>query len=233
MVCKALDHKLIRISKERTKKVGVRSINDIINNTPNLTFAEKIAYIRHHYTYYEGNYPMFHHKNGKPNEVKAELNNLIVDVLNKKVQPDVLSVFNKRILEWRKENNIANENIVDSYIPVVNKPTPAWKLSVETVESAKPYICIIDKYLKSSFNDLTDKEEETISYKEIKKKALDWVYNLSEEELDNLIASNRILTDIKDKLLKARNYEYSLIKEKMRQYAKDLGYLNSDRACAE
>lgn len=233
MVCKALDHKLIRVSKERTKKVGVRSINDIINNTPNLTFAEKIAYIRHHYTYYEGNYPMFHHKNGKPNEIKAELNKLIVDVLNKKVQPNVLSAFNKRILEWHKENNVTNENVTESSIRAVNKPTPAWKLSVEATESAKPYICIIDKYLNSSFNDLTDKEEETISYKAIKKKALDWVYTLSEEELDNLISSDRILTDIKDKLLKARNYEYSLIEEKMRQYAKDLGYLNSDQTCAE
>ena len=49
------------------KKQGVRSIQDIIS-TDKMSFPNKVAYIRHHYVYYEGNYDLFHDENGKPTE---------------------------------------------------------------------------------------------------------------------------------------------------------------------
>ena len=91
------DKAYLKMSKAKTMKLGRRSINDIIK-TEKLTFPEKIDYIRHHYTYYEGNAHLF------DNEYEYRrkwLNKLIEGVINRKYMPSVLKNFNKVILKWR------------------------------------------------------------------------------------------------------------------------------------
>lgn len=89
----------LKMSKDKTIKIGRRSINDIIK-TEKLTFPEKIDYIRHHYTYYEGNAHLF---DGEYEYRRKWLNKLIESVINRKHTASVLKKFNKVILKWRND----------------------------------------------------------------------------------------------------------------------------------
>ena len=103
-VCK--DKSKLKMSKEKTLKLGRRSINDIIK-TDKLTFPEKIDYIRHHYTYYEGNADLF------DNEYEYRriwLNKLIESIINRKNDASALTRFNKVIMKWRKDPNYQPTN---------------------------------------------------------------------------------------------------------------------------
>lgn len=93
-----------RASKAKTKKIGRRSISDIINDKPiPLSFDEKVNYIRHRFTYYEGNYELFNDSKGKPNKRKELLNRVISEVVLKNRDPSLLTKMNKKILIWRKD----------------------------------------------------------------------------------------------------------------------------------
>lgn len=93
-----------RASKAKTKKIGRRSISDIINDKPiPLSFDEKVNFIRHRFTWYEGNYDLFNDDKGKPNKRKELLNRVISEVVLKKRDPSLLTKMNKKILIWRKD----------------------------------------------------------------------------------------------------------------------------------
>lgn len=114
------DYKQLRASVRRTTKIGKRSIHDVITKSFDLSFSEKIDYIRHHFTYYEGNYDLFHDEKGKANRKKTLLNHIIVSVLLRKKDPSVLTEFNKKILKWRKlkkkeEIKTLEKNIIKDY----------------------------------------------------------------------------------------------------------------------
>lgn len=93
-----------RASKAKTKKIGKRSISDILNDKPiPLSFDEKVNFIRHRFTWYEGNYDLFNDDKGKPNKRKQLLNRVISEVVLKNRDPSLLTKMNKKILIWRKD----------------------------------------------------------------------------------------------------------------------------------
>ena len=93
-----------RASKAKTKKIGRRSISDILNDRPiALSFDEKVNFIRHRFTWYEGNYDLFNDDKGKPNKRKQLLNRVISEVVLKNRDPSLLTKMNKKILIWRKD----------------------------------------------------------------------------------------------------------------------------------
>lgn len=93
-----------RASKAKTKKIGIRSISDILKDKPiALSFDEKVNFIRHRFTWYEGNYDLFNDDKGKPNKRKQLLNRVISEVVLKNRDPSLLTKMNKKILIWRKD----------------------------------------------------------------------------------------------------------------------------------
>ena len=86
-----------RASKAKTKKIGRRSISDILNDKPiALSFDEKVNFIRHRFTWYEGNYDLFNDDKGKPNKRKQLLNRVISEVVLKNRDPSLLTKMNKK-----------------------------------------------------------------------------------------------------------------------------------------
>ena len=86
-----------RASKAKTKKIGKRSISDILNDKPiPLSFDEKVNFIRHRFTWYEGNYDLFNDDKGKPNKRKQLLNRVISEVVLKNRDPSLLTKMNKK-----------------------------------------------------------------------------------------------------------------------------------------
>lgn len=93
-----------KASKAKTKRIGRRSISDILNDKPiPLSFDEKVNFIRHRFTWYEGNYDLFNDDKGKPNKRKQLLNRVISEVVLKNRDPSLLTKMNKKILIWRKD----------------------------------------------------------------------------------------------------------------------------------
>jgi len=95
-------YKYAQKSRNRNRVIGQRSIHDIISRR-DMSYGTKLNYIRHHYTYYDGNHQFFHNANGKPNASKHILNEAIKEVIHGRVDPSVLGEINKLIMEWRKE----------------------------------------------------------------------------------------------------------------------------------
>lgn len=173
-------YKSVKISKEKNKKIGIRSIHDIIHNTPELKFSQKVDYIRHFYTYYDGNTELFYLDDKKtPNSKRFALNQLIIDVINGRKDPKELKVFNKKILEWKKgldEVKALRQREILTNIPVSTYfDLPTWKKEVtNNQDTSYRYIVLIERFLKSKANHLTEKEQQTISYKSLKKLAVRW-----------------------------------------------------------
>lgn len=90
------NRKALRKSKNKVKRIGIKSIHDIIYNTPQMSFLNKLNYIRHHYTYYDGNQEVFFKDDGKPTYYRYELNKLIGAVINRQVDPSMLKEYNKK-----------------------------------------------------------------------------------------------------------------------------------------
>lgn len=104
MTISSVKYAASKASKLKTKKIGRRSICDIINDRPiQLDFEEKVNYIRHKFTYYEGNYDLFNDERGKPNKRKELLNRVIGEVVLKHKDPSILKRLNKKIVIWRKD----------------------------------------------------------------------------------------------------------------------------------
>lgn len=164
----------IKISKEKTKKIGVRSISDIINNTTNLTFKEKVDYIRHHYTYYNGNYMFFHTADGKPNSKKYKLNYLISQILRGQKDPSELKKFNSLILKWHKEYKKQRNQLKNNLLEKVSLPKDeniSWR---QYYQNSFYKDNLIESYLQANKDIIKPEILEKISYKDLKHIATKW-----------------------------------------------------------
>lgn len=223
----------LKKSKEKNKKIGTRSIHDIIYNTAELTFKQKVDYIRHHYVYYQGNYEYFHTQNGSPNAKKFKLNKLIAQIIKGEKNASELKEINSQILQWRKERNDELEKLnrksLDS-IPLPNIPTikttivenmPYWKKQLGKNEN--PYVTLIEEFLQSEANDLGKNTLESISYQDLKKLAMDW----KKHDLKNAEESyaNKLNQIVLNRLKREEEKEEKRVYRLMKEYAKDLGYV--------
>ena len=105
------ESKALKESKRRTKRIGRCSINDIINDKKGLSRREKIDFIRHRYSYYDGNYDVFFDEKNKPLQLREQLNLIIEGIVDKKILPEVLSHFNKYI-QFLRKSKTEDENIL-------------------------------------------------------------------------------------------------------------------------
>ena len=80
------------------QKLGRRSIYDIIKDD-NMYINEKVSYIRHHYTYYDGCEEVFF-TFGRANSNRYLLNDIIYKVITGQFLPTILKIINKTIQHW-------------------------------------------------------------------------------------------------------------------------------------
>ena len=208
MVIKCDKSKVIKRSKERTARIGKTSIYNIIYNHNELSFTEKVNYIRHHYTHYEGNYEFFHYPNGKPNRLKFELNELIQNVVSKKVDPKELKVFNKRVDAWRKEKRRLEKEKRKKLLDELNKShLEVRPISLTTINlwlskkgptsvSNCDDIDLVKAYLISKDCEIKDGQLFNYKYKQIKGMAKAWLQtskNIPEELIKKIQEENELL----------------------------------------
>ena len=185
------NHKITNRGKATTKRIGIRSIYDIINQ--HATDDWKINYIRHRYVYYDGNYDLFHDEDGNPTETKKMLDDIILGIIKGDLDPSELSIINKEILELRKqkdeEEQLKKEQELDEYIeeqqiekenlqPIQKALTPEPELAAykQGITNAEVYFEIIDEYLASLPEDERARAS-AWSYRDLKKVAKWWKKN--------------------------------------------------------
>ena len=189
------NHRFTNRGKATTKRIGIRSIYDIINNT-NATDDWKINYIRHRYVYYDGNYDLFHDADGNPTETKKMLDDVIEGIIRGNLDPSELSIINKQILELRKqkkeEEELRKDHELEEYLEEQQIEEQESQKVVESVNDIRPtnenaaykkgitgaeaYFEIIDMYLDSLSPEDRQKAE-TWSYKDLKRVAKWWLKN--------------------------------------------------------
>lgn len=188
MTIKRYDRRILRGLKRKTLHFGKRSIYDIIKD-PFLDFGDKLDYIRHHYVYYEGNYEYFHDSNGKSNENKEKLNNLICSIIDKEADPSELKIWNKRIMEWRKnkltlEKQRQNE-ILENFNKRVCKHNYELKVNNWFIKRLDSYdynkLVLIRNYLLANEDYYKDKELENFKYKTLKNFSNNWKNRLQKD----------------------------------------------------
>lgn len=169
--------KYTKLSKEKNKKIGKKNIYDIINNTPELNLKQKVDYIRHHYAYYDGNYDYFYLPNGIPTSRLHKLNVLIYNIITKKVNPSKLTIFNEKVMLWRKNRNERLEcakKFKESIKDDLNN-LPTWKK--ELANKTMIYEATLNRinaFLNSAENKLSKKEIDTISYQRLNSISKKW-----------------------------------------------------------
>ena len=89
----------------KCQKIGRRSIYDIIKDN-RMCIEEKIAYIRHHYTYYDGNEDVFF-SCGRANSNRYLLNEIIYRVVIGQFLPTILKIINNAIRHWATQGKNA------------------------------------------------------------------------------------------------------------------------------
>lgn len=196
MTLKRSDWKGLRISKNRIMKYGRRSIYDIIKDKE-LDFSDKIDYIRHHYVYYDGNYEYFHDEQGKSNEEKMKLNQLISLIIQRLADPSELKIINRQVMEWRREKKLAEKQALSEELAKINSialKTP-YEMKVNTWfnnwVSMYDYtkLVVIREYLLAH-NEIYENEIlDNYKYKELKSKAFTWK-NQQQQSLHNLESNN-------------------------------------------
>lgn len=171
----------LMMSKQKTKMLGRRSIYDIIKNCQKLSFDEKVSYIRHAYTYYEGNEDLFFDERKRPLPFRKELNDAIISVIQLKQPANILNSFNKKILELRKEKLKTLK--ITSFLTKAktrrdclgeNRDKPQWLKDILRINgSANKYIPIIRDYVKEveESSDLYWNDLFRLSYKQMKYQA--------------------------------------------------------------
>lgn len=219
MINNGKDRKSLRASIRRTSKIGKRSIYDIITKNFDLSFSEKVDYIRHNFTYYNGNENLFFDEKGHPNKRRNLLNKIIVQVLRHQCNASVLSKFNKKILLWKKEysQNVEKVEIkqVEAYCSsqtyLLSKYANAQWLQTLKNNGDNP---TIQEYSKKILDNLKELEEHfgaeffnTIRYKELKK-------YINKKE-------NRIETSKTIKKLTPEEEEQKRVERLMRRYDAD------------
>ena len=163
-----------RASKAKTKKIGRRSISDILNDRPiALSFDEKVNFIRHRFTWYEGNYDLFNDDKGKPNKRKQLLNRVISEVVLKNRDPSVLTKMNKKILIWRKDKleKLKRLRTKEQIKKALDYKNHDWYIKTiinsNSVETEKWKDTIIT-FIKSPENNLDPEILQHIKYKRLK-----------------------------------------------------------------
>ena len=169
-----------RASKLKTKKIGRRSICDIINDKPiQLNFEEKVNYIRHKFTYYEGNYDLFNDENGKPNKRKQLLNRVIAEVVLKHRDPSLLTKMNKKILIWRKDRleKIKKLQTEEEIKKILDYRNHDWYIRMMLNDNpiSERWKRTIIEFIKSPENNLNPDLLQHITYKRIKKIGSMWL----------------------------------------------------------
>jgi len=86
------------LSIVKCQKLGRRSIYDIIK-IDNMDNNEKVSYIRHHYTYYDGCEEAFF-TFGRANSNRYLLNEIIYRIVIGQLLPTILKIINKGIQCW-------------------------------------------------------------------------------------------------------------------------------------
>lgn len=223
MKSKTRSVRTLRISKDRTKKIGARSIHDIIHNVKGFSFVEKVNYIRHHFTYYDGNYMIFNNENGQPNSKKYKLNKLIGDIINGKEDASALKEFNKQILEWRKEYDVKvyekteeeeRKEAIDNFIR-----------KIKTTIANNPYVDRIENFIKSPENNLETSIIRDLTYNQAKTLSSYWEKVKSRDY--NALFKGIQKGFVRD-VLTEEQLEQKRAERLMRQYALDLGYLRDE-----
>jgi len=189
MTIKHYDYKILRGVKRKTLHFGRRSIYDIIKDS-RLDFGDKVDYIRHHYVYYEGNYEYFHDSNGKSNENKEKLNDLICSIINKTADPCELKAWNKKIMSWRKikliEKKQKEEEKIKNFDDRVIKNNYELKVNLWFAKRLDAYsfdkLSLIRKYLLAHRDEYNDEELETLRYKFLKKISSAWKRKLEQSK---------------------------------------------------
>lgn len=163
-----------RASKAKTKKIGRRSVSDILNDRPiALSFDEKVNFIRHRFTWYEGNYDLFNDDKGKPNKRKQLLNRVISEVVLKNRDPSVLTKMNKKILIWRKDKleKLKRLRTKEQIKKALDYRNHDWYIKTiinsNSVETEKWKDTIIT-FIKSPENNLDPEILQHIKYKRLK-----------------------------------------------------------------
>lgn len=163
-----------RASKAKTKKIGRRSVSDILNDRPiALSFDEKVNFIRHRFTWYEGNYDLFNDDKGKPNKRKQLLNRVISEVVLKNRDPSVLTKMNKKILIWRKDKleKLKRLRTKEQIKKALDYRNHDWYIKTiinsNSVETEK-WKDIIITFIKSPENNLDPEILQHIKYKRLK-----------------------------------------------------------------
>ena len=163
-----------RASKAKTKKIGKRSISDILNDKPiPLSFDEKVNFIRHRFTWYEGNYDLFNDDKGKPNKRKQLLNRVISEVVLKNRDPSLLTKMNKKILIWRKDKleKLKRLRTKEQIKKALDYRNHDWYIKTiinsNSVETEKWKDTIIT-FIKSPENNLDPEILQHIKYKRLK-----------------------------------------------------------------
>ena len=163
-----------RASKAKTKKIGRRSVSDILNDRPiALSFDEKVNFIRHRFTWYEGNYDLFNDDKGKPNKRKQLLNRVISEVVLKNRDPSLLTKMNKKILIWRKDKleKLKRLRTKEQIKKALDYRNHDWYIKTiinsNSVETEKWKDTIIT-FIKSPENNLDPEILQHIKYKRLK-----------------------------------------------------------------
>ena len=163
-----------RASKAKTKKIGRRSVSDILNDRPiALSFDEKVNFIRHRFTWYEGNYDLFNDDKGKPNKRKQLLNRVISEVVLKNRDPSILTKMNKKILIWRKDKleKLKRLRTKEQIKKALDYRNHDWYIKTiinsNSVETEKWKDTIIT-FIKSPENNLDPEILQHIKYKRLK-----------------------------------------------------------------
>lgn len=175
MTFKKYDKRVLKRMKAKTRNIGRRSIYDIIKDKE-LDFNDKVDYIRHHYTYYEGNYEFFHDKRGASNEEKEHLNQLIKLIILRKADPSELKKVNRQIQKWRKQKDgkilkekKINESLKLNYQDIIN-----WKEIVLKKSGHFNSLPTIEEFLLSRDNTYTAEQLLNTTYRQVKKAANVW-----------------------------------------------------------
>lgn len=162
-----------KASKAKTKKIGRRSVSDILNDRPiSLSFDEKVNFIRHHFTWYEGNYDLFNDEKGKPNKRKELLNRVISEVVLKHRDPSLLTKMNKKILLWRKDKleKLKKLQTKEQLKKILDYRNHDWyiKTIINDNPNTERWKCLILEFIKSPENNLDPDLLQHIKYKRLK-----------------------------------------------------------------
>jgi len=229
--------------RDKYIKYGKMSINDIINNVHNMTFNEKVNYIRHNYTYYNTNEDLFYEADNKTlNNRGIWLNKLIAAVIYKKYTPDVLKDFNELILKWRKAKDtdhvylttleIANKEISNNKYDLwfennFNTFSIPNDLTCKTFIDKIDQLALIKSYVQDSLDMIELQEFLNSSYVELLKKAKEWL-NSRKPDLSNLEKNKEKVKKLaiaclvkktqRKEELKQQKLEEAYILDKMKSY---------------